>query len=90
MKLGDKVTLVDEKGERQTAHVTAVPGTGKSGFKTLDLEYKGGTAANVPHGEDREEGACYWLLPREKDEPPEAPEAEAPAPKAAKKKGKAK
>ena len=88
MKLGQPVAFFDAEGERHAAHVTAVPGTGKSGFKTLDLEYKGGTSANVSHGKDREKGAGYWLLPHEKDEPPEVPDAGEK--QVAKKKGKAK
>lgn len=63
--------LVNADGERQSATVTAVPGTGKSGKKTLNFTAKGETLEEVPHGDDRVEGEPYWLLPYEKDVEPE-------------------
>jgi hypothetical protein len=72
MRVGDRVAFITPDGERHTSTlITAVSGTGKSGYKKLDLEYKGETVADVPHGKDRVEGEPYWLLTGEKDERPE-------------------
>lgn len=70
MKIGKRVTY-EVKGKRRAATVTAIAGTGESGRKTLDLEYDGGTAENVPHGVDRGPNEGFWLLETETETPPE-------------------
>lgn len=71
MKIGNRVTYEDAKGKRHAATITEVPGTGASGYKTLDLTFDGGTATNVPHGRDSEKGEGFWLLETETETPPE-------------------
>ena len=60
MKAGDEVTYVGTDGER-LAVVTAVTGSGASGYKRVSLIYDGGADQNVLHENDRTEGA-YWRL----------------------------
>lgn len=71
MRIGDRVTYVDPRGKRHAATITAVPGTGASGFKTLNVAFDGGNADEVVHGRDRVKGAGYWLLATETEELPE-------------------
>ena len=71
MQINQRVTFTDAKGKRHAATITEVPGTGASGYKTLDLAFEGGTATNVPHGRDSEKGEGFWLLETETETPPE-------------------
>jgi hypothetical protein len=71
MKIGNRVTYEDAKGKQHAATITEVSGTGPSGYKTLDLVFDGGTAENVPHAGDSEEGEAFWLLETETETPPE-------------------
>ena len=73
MKTGQTVLYVDPKGKRHEATVAAIAGTGASGLKTLDLALEAGEVKNVPHRDDRESGAGFWLLVGE--EAPSAPVA---------------
>jgi hypothetical protein len=62
MKIGQKVSFVDAKGDRHPATVTDIAGTGASGFKTLDLSYGDTEVKAVAHAGDQEEGEGFWLL----------------------------
>lgn len=80
MKLGQQITYVDAKGKKHGATVTAVPDTGASGNKVVDLTYADGAVARVLHGNDRVKGQGYWLLVSEVENPPDrrAPEEKQP------------
>lgn len=57
MKPGASVEYV-RSGRPKPATVVAVPGSGPSGYKTLDLDVAGKRIDNVPHENDA--GAHYW------------------------------
>lgn len=82
MRINDKVGLFDENGNRHSATITAVPGTGASGFKTLNLTYReaGETVEekDVPHQNDAGSGEAFWIEKGASLKP--EPESE-PAPK---------
>lgn len=90
MKIGNKVSFVEAKGDRHQATVTEVSGTGKSGYKVLDLTYANdGEAKNVAHSGDQEPGEGFWLLHGEKrPNEDEEKEESKPAPVARRKSGK--
>jgi hypothetical protein len=71
MKIGNRVTFTDAKGNEHAATITEVSGTGVSGYKMLDITFDGGTATNVPHAKDAEEGKAFWLLETETESPPD-------------------
>lgn len=62
MKSGGRVNYVDSAGERRVATITLVSGTGKSGYKELDLQLAGEEEelVGVPHERDAEKGAAFW------------------------------
>lgn len=82
MKIGQRIVYVDTRGKEHGATVTAVPGTGDSGFKILHLEYgeKKTPVEHVSHGRDRVSGQGYWLLDSDVKQAPErrAPVEEQP------------
>lgn len=57
MKPGTSVEYV-RSGRAKPATVVAVPGSGPSGYKTLDLDVAGKRIEGVPHEQDA--GAHYW------------------------------
>ena len=64
MRAGQSVTYVDAKGRKQRANITAVTGSGPSGYKLLDLEVSKGKFgvskyADVVHERD-EVGRGFW------------------------------
>ena len=65
MKVGREVNFYDPShGERQTATIEKIVGTGPSLAKTLDLRVGDEVFENVPHGRDTEMGMgeYFWLL----------------------------
>jgi hypothetical protein len=76
MRIADRVHYLDVDGKRHAATITAVPGTGKSGAKELNLRLSDGSElADVPHEKDAAPDAGFW---RELGASP-VPEAEAAA-----------
>lgn len=76
MKLGQRVAYVDTNGKQHGATVTAVPDTGNSGKKILNLEYQDAQLRTkavelVVHGDDRVAGKGHWLLTSEVEKPVE-------------------
>ena len=69
MHLGQVVTYVDAQGASSSASVLAIPDTGASGFKILDLS----TAEAVPHRNDAVPGSAFWLLGDEPHDERRAP-----------------
>ena len=63
MRAGKSVTYVDKSGRKHNATVTAVTGTGLSGYKVLSLEYVIGKRSvaieDAPHEGDHS-GGGYW------------------------------
>lgn len=59
MRAGQQVRYV-RGGTVHDATVSAVTGSGPSGYKTLDLRLPDSTAKDVPHATDAEDG--YWSL----------------------------
>lgn len=90
MRLNDKCGFFDEAGSRHLATITGIPGTGASGFKTLDLTYRdeGETVEEkgVPHENDAGPGEAFWIEKGASLNPEPEPEPE----KAKAKKGKKK
>lgn len=79
LRSGDKVTYHDESGQSHPALVVGVVGSGKSGYKVLDISYvfagSGlGSADAVPYLTDKEYGKGYWSF-GEPAKPVVAPEA---------------
>ena len=63
MKVGQSVSYVDPHGRPHSAVITAVVGSGWSGFKLLDLEVGHSKARSVPHESDQESGKGFWQFP---------------------------
>lgn len=81
MRTGQTVGYIDASGERHTAEITAVVGTGPSLFKRLDLRYRADgedvELEDVPHENDAEGGEGFWLEKGvQRREPVAAPTAE--------------
>lgn len=66
MQINQRVRFIDSKGDQHQATVTEVSGTGKSGYKILDLTFGAEEAKNVAHSGDQEPGEGFWLLHGEK------------------------
>lgn len=83
MRPNDRVTFVDPKGKDHPATVTAVVGTGESGFKRLDVRstsiYGEAVGKDVPHFADHAQGEGYWTLegevPKAAEEVEELPDS---------------
>jgi hypothetical protein len=73
MKPGKTVVHV-RRGRERAALVVGVPGSGPSGWKTLDLDVAGEVLKDVPHETDAGRGG-FW---REHAAPADATEAEVP------------
>jgi hypothetical protein len=84
MRVNDDVNYFDASGERRTATITKVAGTGKSLYKILDLTYRVDGEVQelegVPHENDAEGGA-FWLEKGQQRKPVEEATEEAPAPR---------
>lgn len=61
MRPGVAVTYM-VRGTAYPATVTAVVGSGASGYKRLDLSYGDEQATDVPHVTDATEGQARWTL----------------------------
>ena len=84
MRAGTEVVYVDPRGEIYPATVTAVVGSGPSGFKLLALSYGDGKAVDqVRHQKDQPTGAGYWSFERP-ERPPVRRFKRVPKPAAAK------
>lgn len=89
MKEGQRVTYVDAGGKAHRATVSAVAGTGKSGYKTLDLTVGDETLEGVQHAGDVEAGEAHWTLESTRTAEKSAEQmAEEAEPKPAKRRGK--
>lgn len=78
MRAGQLVTYVRGDGTSTAAVVAAVPDSGPSGFKVLDLVLAGRTVSHVPHAADRVAGKGFWVVygtvpPPASVEPPVTP-----------------
>ena len=80
MRIGDVVTYLDGRGGKHQATVTAVVGSGESGYKRLNLAYfLDGVLfgpQSVPHVGDIDGNDC-WYLGEYVTEPPASDYAEA-------------
>lgn len=98
MQVGNEASYIDKKGERHLATIVRVRPAGPSGFKTLDLVYRSEgedvAVENLPHENDAEPGAAFWLekgVARKSIDAPPAPatavEVETPPQPPARKRG---
>lgn len=86
MKPGQTVTYVDAGGHAHKAKVGAISGTGRSGYKILDLTVGEESFEGVKHAGDVEAGEAHWSLEsvRTAEKTAEKVEEHAEEPKAAK------
>lgn len=65
MQTGQQVGFITADGKRHQSTIIAVVGAGASHWKTLDLSYRVDgevrEVVKVPHENDAEAGAAFWL-----------------------------
>lgn len=60
MRHGSPALYVDSNGAEHDSMVTAVTGTGPSGFKRVSLVYDDQSREDVPHELDAAKGGVFW------------------------------